>query len=64
MPLDAAIPAPVAAAQPIRRVRRRAVDTPPRPDPRDACGLKWQFSCESWPLLLRILLWALRNSGR
>ncbi len=44
------------------RLKRRAVDMAPRADPRDACGLKWQFSCGGSPLLIRLLRWAMRGA--
>ena len=44
------------------RAKRIAVDKPPRADPRDACGLKWQFSCGGWPFVIRLLRWAQRRS--
>lgn len=24
-------------------------------------GLAWQFSCEAWPLMVRVIWWALRD---
>lgn len=32
--------------------------------PHDPCGLRHRMTCESWPLLVRLLLWATRNNGR
>jgi hypothetical protein len=46
------------------RTRRLAVEMAPEADPRDACGLKWQFSCGASPILLHLLRWAMRDSHR
>jgi hypothetical protein len=49
--------------RPSRRDRRRKLlRTMPRWDPRNQCGLTWQFSCAGWPFFLFLLRWALRNS--
>lgn len=32
--------------------------------PRDPCGLRHRMTCESWPFLIRLLLWATRNNRR
>ncbi len=30
-------------------------------DGRNACGLTFSHSCPEWPIIVRIVLWALRN---
>jgi hypothetical protein len=45
-----------------KRAKLIAVEKAPRADLRDACGLKWQFSCNGWPFVVRLLCWALRGS--
>lgn len=45
-----------------RKARLTAIERSPPADFRDQCGLKWQFSCRSWPLIVRLLLWATRHN--
>lgn len=45
-----------------RNARLTAIGGAPPADFRDQCGLKWQFSCPSWPLIVRLFLWATRHN--